>query len=97
MQSKKKTLNSALLISAIFLVSCSNFDWEPKPWVGDHNTQAIVNDKGETINTDQPAFSTYTCFDPENIAELKTAIDQVRNNKARKRLKKSFAIAFPQF
>jgi len=31
-----------------------------------------------------------TCFDPLNIAELKTAIDSVRNKKAREKLQKAY-------
>ena len=80
------------LVLGIFLVSCSTackkFNWEPRPYVGVSDMQLLINEKGETIQCDQPAFDEMTCFDPENIAELKTAIDEVKNKKLRKRLHK---------
>lgn len=85
--SKKKILLSVLLVSAI---SCGKFDWEPRPYVGDSETSSVFNAEGQSIRCDEPLFNTITCFDAENIAELKSAIDQVNNKKVRKKLQKKF-------
>jgi hypothetical protein len=53
-----------------------------------------MNAQGEIIKCSEPDFSLMTCFDPENIAELKTAIDNVNNPRLRKKLQKSFNRAF---
>lgn len=39
------------------------------------------------VRCDQPAFSTYTCFDPANIAELITAIGEVKGLKKKDKKK----------
>lgn len=92
MHLKNLILLSVLLVSA---TSCGDFDWEPRPYVGDSKTSSIVNAEGETITCSQPLFDTITCFDAENIAELKSAIDQVNNKKAQKKLEEKFNQAFP--
>lgn len=80
------------LVFGIFLVSCSSackkFDWDPRPYAGVSDIQAVMNEKGETVRCDQPAFDEMTCFDAANIAELKSAIDQIQNKKLRAKLKK---------
>lgn len=73
-----------------FVTSCGNsFDWEPRPYVGDHVTQSLINGEGVTVNTDQPIFSTFTCFDSQNIAELRSAIGQVNNAELKENAKKA--------
>lgn len=96
MPSMKKIQKNVLRISLVCLVasSCTSFDWEPRPYVGDSQNQQLVNEHGETVRANQPAFDTFTCFDPENIAELKTAIDRVENRRLRSKLQKSFHKAF---
>lgn len=81
------------LLFVTFLVSCSSckkFDWTPRPYVGDSTNQELVNVEGETVRCDQPAFDSFTCFDPENLAALKTAIDQINNRKPREKLQRKF-------
>lgn len=89
-------LKSALLVCATSLIlsSCTSFDWEAKPWVGDSKSSLLINYLGETIRCDQPAFDTMTCFDPDNIAELRTAIEKIENRKVRNKIKKKFNKAF---
>jgi len=81
------------LVLGIYLSSCTTackyFDWEPRPYVGVSANLELMNIQGETIKCDQPAFDRMTCFDEENIAELKSAIGQVENKKTRKRLQKA--------
>jgi len=92
----KKTLKNVLNVCVIFLVascgtSCKKFDWDPKPYVGDSTKQQLINFNGETVRCDQPEFDTFTCFDPVNIADLKTAIDKVNmTKKQRKKVNKLF-------
>lgn len=79
---------------AIFLTtSCASckkdFDWSPRPYVGDSVNEQIVNGEGEVVTCSQPIFDQYTCFDPDNIAELKTAIDQVEKKSVRKKLQEA--------
>jgi hypothetical protein len=52
-----------------------------------------VNHEEGVIKCDQPLFDTITCFDADNIADLKTAIDQVSNKKIRNKLRKAFSKA----
>lgn len=93
MQSKSKTLALALLLS---LTSCGeDFDWTPRPWVGDSVNQELINQQGEVIKTDEPRFDEMTCFDPANIAELRTAISQIENKKKRKKAMEEFRKHFP--
>jgi len=78
----KKILKSGLNVCVIsLLVACSScqqdFDWVPKPWVGDSKKQQLVDFNNVTVKCNQPAFDKFTCFDADNIAELKTAIDKV--------------------
>lgn len=96
MQLKKRTLKLGRLLFVTFLVSCAScrrFEWNPRPFVGDSQNEFIINAEGKTISCSEPEFDTFTCFDPANIAELKFAIDRVRSNKDRKRLKKAFSKA----
>ena len=90
MRLKKRTPSLALVASAIFLVSCSScnhdFDWNPRPYVGDSVTQSLYSSEGEVVRCDQVVFDSFTCFDPVNIAELRSAIGQVTNKKERKNL-----------
>lgn len=72
-----------LLIFAISLASCTSFDWEPRPYVGDSEHSQIINEHGESVQCAQPEFDTYTCFDEDNIAELKSAIDQINDKQTR--------------
>lgn len=91
---KKLILLSVLLVSA---TSCGDFDWEPRPYVGDSETSTVVNAEGQSVRCDAPDFNEFTCFDAENIAELKSAIDQVNNKSVRKLLKKKFDSTFPNY
>ncbi len=94
MFSRKSVQRPALVILSVLFVSCSSckkFDWEPRPYVGDSPNLQLVNEFGENIKCDQPAFDEMTCFDAENIAELKSAIDQVKDSKLRRKLQKSFS------
>ena len=51
----------------------------------------IINAEGITVKCDQPVFKGFTCFDHDNIAELKTAIDKVNmSDKDRKNIRKLF-------
>ena len=92
----KKTLLNALNVCVISLIvscstSCKKFDWDPKPYVGDHDNQQLVDFNNVTVKCDQPAFSTFTCFDSNNMAELKTAIEEVNmSKKQRKKVNKLF-------
>lgn len=82
-----KTQKIVLLPFVIFLVSCSScksFKWEPQPYVGDSVNLQLVNAEGETVMCDQPSFERMTCFDEENIAELKSAIDRINTSKKTK-------------
>lgn len=81
----------AICLIASSCASCKSFKWDARPYVGDSIEQQLINSKGEEIRCDQPAFDEMTCFDAENIAELKTAIDQVNNKKLRKKLQSSFS------
>ena len=90
----RKTPLLALVGCVTFLVSCSScrqrdFDWEPRPFVGDSITQSLINTEGEVVRCDQVVFDSFTCFDPVNIAELRTAIGQVTDSKERKQLEES--------
>ena len=84
--------NGLRIFAICFLVnacsSCKKFNWEPKPYAGDSKEMHLINAKGEIIRCDQPAFDKMTAFDEENIAELKTAIDQINNRKLRRELHK---------
>ena len=77
-------------MSVICLVSCSssckNFEWEPRPYSGNSLKQTIESDIASDIRCDEPAFDEVTCFDAANIAELITAIGEVKNKKLRKKL-----------
>ena len=92
----KKILKYALNVLLIFsIVSCSSackkFDWEAKPYVGDSKNKQLINSSGEVVMCDQPSFDTYTCFDADNLAELKTAIGDVKmSKKIRERINSVF-------
>lgn len=93
MLSKSKTLKLVLLLS---LTSCGDqFDWTPRPYVGDSVTQSLINSTGETVRCDQPIFDTMVCFDPANIAELRTAIGKIENDKRREKAMKAFRKTLP--
>lgn len=84
---------NALLLFVTFLVSCSSckrFNWEARPYVGDSTNLELVNAEGETVRCDQPAFETFTCFDAENLSELKTAIDRINSKKLREKLQEKY-------
>lgn len=86
-------LKSAPLLFVTFLVSCSSckrFNWDARPYVGNSVDQELVNAEGETVRCDQPAFDSFTCFDPENLAELKTAIDRINSKKLREKLQRKY-------
>lgn len=85
MSLKLRTLSLGLML---FVTSCNSFNWEPRPYVGDSITQSLVNSEGEVIQCSQPAFDEMTCFDAENIAELKTAIDEVKDEELKHKLLK---------
>ena len=88
----KKTLNFGLKLSVICLVSsCGTFDWEPNPYTGNSLKQELVREDGSTISCAEPAFDRIVAFDEEDISALKTAIDQVKNKKLRKRLSNKFS------
>jgi hypothetical protein len=94
MHSKRKTQPLVLGLFVIFLTtSCAScnqsFDWDPRPSVGDSLGEQIVDDEGNTVKCSEPRFDTYTCFDSENIAELRTAIDQVEDKRVKKKLQKA--------
>jgi hypothetical protein len=76
-------LKTLLLGPMLLLISCGKFNWDPRPYVGDSASQSLVNGQGETISCNEPMFDQMTCFDPMNIAELKTAIDSIKNDKRR--------------
>lgn len=78
-----------LSVSLIFLtVSCSSgcgkVKWTARPYVGDPDNSQLVGVDGSVIKCDQPSFSTYTCFDKENIADLMTAIGRSKISKKKK-------------
>ena len=79
-----------LLGLGIFLVSCAScnqtFDWEPRPFVGNSIDQNIINAEGNVVACIEPRFDTYTCFDSQNIAELRTAIGEVESKETRNKL-----------
>jgi len=81
---------------ATFLNSCGDFDWEPRPYLGDHVAQSIVNSEGASVRTDQPIFDRFTCFDEQNIVELKTAIDSIKSDKKRGKALRIYAKHFPK-
>ena len=59
--------------------------------MGDSKNQQLVDFNNVTVKCNQPAFDKFTCFDPVNIAELKTAIDKVNlSDKDRKAINKLF-------
>jgi len=68
----------ALSVCAICLVSCNSWDWKPDPYLGDHNYQSIMNAEGKEVFCNQKEFTTFTCFAPDNIIELKLNIERVR-------------------
>jgi len=74
-----------LAIALVVFVGCSSgcrrFKWTAKPWSGDSKHQQLVNPEDVKIKCDQPAFDKMTCFDADNMAELKTAIDRVKMSK----------------
>lgn len=76
--------NLGQMLFVIFLASCQTFDWKPEPWAGDHYKKRIVKYTGETLDAGAPDFSKMTCFAPDNISELKTAIDKVNTRKTKK-------------
>ena len=84
----RKIRKNVLLICAIGLIascsSCKKFNWSPEPWVGDSTNHQLVKYTGETVKCDQPAFDKFTCFDENNIAELKAEIDNINNKKVKK-------------
>lgn len=87
--SKLKTHVFALSVCVTFLSSCTSFDWEPRPYVGDSPNSQLINEQGETVKCDQPIFDTYTCFDAENMAELVSAIDQIDDKSVREKAQKA--------
>ena len=92
----KKILKLALNVCAIFLIvscgtGCKEFDWTPEPYSGDSSKQELTSFNGVVIKCDQPAFDEMTCFDSQNMADLKTAIQKVKMNKSdRSRINKIF-------
>lgn len=85
----KKTLLNVLNVCVIFLAvscaSCKKFEWDPKPYSGDSKHSQLVYYTGETVKCNQPLFDEMTCFDADNIAELKTAIDKVNMSKKQRK------------
>lgn len=85
----------------IFLVSCGtsckgDFDWKPDPYRGDSVDQTLTNAEGVVVSCSQPTFDEFTCFDAQNIADLKTAIDKVEGikKKDKKRILKGIDTIF---
>lgn len=66
-----------------FLASCQTFDWKPDVYVGDHYRKQLVRHNGETVPVGSSDFSKFVCFPPENISQLRTAIDKVNNRKTK--------------
>jgi len=88
----KKILPLVLLVC---VTSCGDeFSWSPRPYVGDSVSQSLVNSIGEVVRCDEPRFDSFTCFDPENIAELRTAIGRVENKRKRKEAMEAFRKTF---
>ena len=63
----------ALSVCVIFLiVSCAttDWDWNPKPYVADHEYQSILyideNNQEFEILCSDPQFTDFTCFSPDN-------------------------------
>lgn len=87
----RKIQNYVLNVFVICLISsCTSWDWNPNPYVGVSDKQLIERENGEVIKCDQPAFDRVVCFDEEDIASLKSAIDEVKNKKLRKKLNRRF-------
>lgn len=51
--------------------------------MGDPLNLRLVKYDGTFISVESNEFSKMTCFDPDNIAELKTAIDKVNTSKTK--------------
>jgi len=92
----RKILKLELLVFVIFLTSCGKFNWTPRPYVGVSDFQIVQNEDGDIISCSEPLFDEMTCFDAENIAELKTAIDQVKDKKLRHKLQSKFKYLTPK-
>ena len=83
----KKILRLGLNVCAIFLIvscgtGCKSFDWDPQPYSGDSINQELVKYDGAVIKCSQPLFDEMTCFDSQNMADLKTAIDKINMKKS---------------
>lgn len=86
-------LKTPLLVPLLFATSCADaFNWEPRPYVGDSATQSLINAESHSIRCDEPRFDQMTCFDPQNIAELRSAIGQVKGVDNKKEAKKAMKI-----
>jgi len=87
----KKILRCVLNVSVILsLSSCTSWDWEPDPYVGDSVNQLLVRESGETIQCNQPAFDRVVCLDEKDFSDLITEIDNIKNNKLRRKLRNKY-------
>jgi len=82
----KRILKLGLNLCAIFLIvscgtGCKSFEWDAKPYSGDSINLQLIKFNGEIIKCDAPAFDEMTCFDSQNMADLRTAIDKVKMKK----------------
>jgi len=79
-----------IVLLTIFLItsSCKSFRWEAKPYSADYQTQSIYRTANEDeVSCSQPRFNEFTCFDAQNIADLKTAIERVNGIKKKDKKK----------
>ena len=74
-----------LLILTIFASGCGGIKFNPDFYVGDYLNNAVVNEKGEFIFADTPAFNGMACLTEEKVKELREILIRARMPKEAKK------------
>jgi hypothetical protein len=72
-QYQKKIVRTLLLSLTIsFVVSCGSepVEFNPNIFVGDYENKSLVNEYGERVFCDSPAFNHFGAFSKDQLAEL---------------------------
>lgn len=66
-------------ISLFLLIGCqTGIKWNPDFYVGDYENQAIVNEKGIYVYSDEIEFNNYACLSEEKVLELAEILYRAR-------------------
>jgi hypothetical protein len=76
----KKILLLGHVAWLICLTACetNKWSWVARPYMADSETQAIWSSQGESVKASDPNFGQFTCFDANNIIELKQNIEALK-------------------